>query len=102
MKISHIQKLQLQSWRRLKDCDNLTFKEFLRAQPKIWWGGFVFLLSIWVVAELSGSSDTILRALNIGGILFTIMLYVQARLYWTNTRRYINWEQVNRLLEESA
>jgi hypothetical protein len=99
MKINHIQRLQLQSWKRLQNSDNLTFKEFIKSQPQIWWVCMIVVISIWLISELTGFSDTILRAMNIGGILFFVMLYFRARIYWPISRQCINWERVDSLLD---
>jgi hypothetical protein len=94
-----MQRLQLQSWKRLQNSDSLTFKEFIKSQPQIWWVCMIVVITIWLISELTGYSDTILRAMNIGGILFFVMLYVRARIYWPISRRCINWERVETLLD---
>jgi uncharacterized protein YjeT (DUF2065 family) len=99
MKINKAQKVQLESWKRIKDKENISVSEFLIAQPKTWWVMGTILIIIWLVSELTNTSDVFLRAFGIGSILFTVMLYIRAKLYWPITRHCINWEKVDELLK---
>ena len=90
--------MQLESWKRIKDKENISVSAFLSAQPKPWWIMTTVLVLIWLASELTNTSDIFIRAYGIGSILFTVILYIRTKLYWPITRHCIDWEKVDELL----
>ncbi len=90
--------MQLESWKRIKDKENISVSAFLRAQPKTWWVTVTIVMGIWFISELTNTSSVLIRAFGIGSILFTVMLYIRVKLYWPITRHCVNWEKVDELL----
>ena len=99
--MNKVQRMQLESWSRLRDTKELTFREFLKSQPKAWWLGLLLLLGIWLVSEVTGTSNIVLRAITIMGVTFPLLIYVRAKLYWPVLRKCIDWRAVETLLEET-
>ncbi|MES9884936.1 MAG: hypothetical protein ABW185_29180 [Sedimenticola sp.] len=101
MKINKLQRMQLISFQQFKDTEIITIKSFLGIQNKAWWFLQVFLIIILVTSELTNTSGIVLRTIFAFGIIMQLMIFARAKLYWPILRQCIDWEKVNRILQES-
>ncbi len=92
--------MQLQLWYSQRHVEKFTLKIFLLAQPKAWWVAIIFMLSFLIVAELLSFSSYILRSIIIAVFCFECAKFLRLKLYWPLNQKFMNWEQVEKILRE--
>ncbi len=97
--MNRAQKIQLESWLRLRANEASSLSEFVKAQPPIWWISGLALFVLWGFAEWIGWSSFALRALVVAGVFTNFTLFLRFKLYWPLMAQCMDWAKVEQLLK---